>query len=38
MDINTTLLTLGVILISVGIIGQVKAKEIEVGTKNPLLG
>ncbi len=36
MDLKTTLLTLGVILILVGLIGQVKAKEIEVGTKNPL--
>lgn len=31
-----TLLTLGVLLLLVGIVGQVKAKEIEVGTKNPL--
>jgi hypothetical protein len=31
-----TLLTLGVMLLLVGIIGQVKAKELDVGTKNPL--
>jgi hypothetical protein len=31
-----TFLTLGVLLLLVGIVGQVKAKEIEVGTKNPL--
>ncbi len=31
---EATLLTLGVLLILVGLIGQVKAKEIEVGTKN----
>lgn len=34
---EATLLTLGVILILVGLIGQVKAKEIEVGTKNPIV-
>jgi len=34
---EATLLTLGVILILVGLIGQVKAKEIEVGTKNTLV-
>jgi len=31
-----TLLTLGVILIVVGLVGQIKAKEIEVGTENPV--
>ena len=34
---EATLFTLGVILILVGLIGQVKAKEIEVGTKNPVV-
>ncbi len=32
-----TLLTLGVILLVVGLIGQVKAREIEVGTQNPIV-
>jgi hypothetical protein len=31
---ETTLLTLGILLILIGLIGQVKAKEIEVGTNN----
>jgi hypothetical protein len=34
---ETTLLTLGVLLVLVGLIGQVKAKEIEVGTKSPFV-
>mgnify|MGYP001059525042 CR=1 FL=1 len=33
---EATLLTLGVLLILVGLLGQVKAQEIEVGTKNPI--
>ena len=32
---EATLLTLGVLLLLVGLVGQVKAKEIEVGTRNP---
>ena len=32
---ESTMLTLGVLLIVLGLIGQVKAKELEVGTKNP---
>jgi hypothetical protein len=35
-SLYVTFLTLGVLLLLVGIVGQVKAKEIEVGTKNPL--
>ncbi len=34
---ETTLLTMGILLMLVGLIGQVKAKEIEVGTKNPFV-
>lgn len=35
--LQVTFLTLGVMLLLVGLIGQVKAKEIEVGTKNPIV-
>jgi hypothetical protein len=34
---KTTLLTLGVLLLLVGMIGQVRAKELEVGTRNPFV-
>lgn len=34
---DATLLTLGILLMLVGLIGQVKAKELEVGTKNPVV-
>lgn len=34
---DATLLTLGILLMLVGLIGQVKAKEIEVGTENPVV-
>lgn len=35
MEIYTALLTLGVLLLLVALIGQVKAQQLEVGTKNP---
>lgn len=34
---DATLLTLGILLLLVGLIGQVKAKEIEIGTTNPFV-
>jgi hypothetical protein len=36
-DVESVLITIGVILLLVGLIGQVKAKELEVGTKNVLV-
>src|SRR5574341_2341490 len=34
---ESTLFTCGILLLLVGLIGQVKAKEIEIGTKNPIV-